>query len=83
MHRTSCQTFTVMGLRLDVDLGDIFIAGVVPGPIADEVIILSTSEEELTRWAMDVDAPDADTAARLARQHCRTEADTGEQECSW
>ncbi|MET8808681.1 hypothetical protein [Streptomyces sp. NPDC004546] len=63
----------VIGLRSDVDMSDLFIAGVIPGPVAEEFAILETSEEEFTRWAMEFDAPDADAAAAHAYVQCRTD----------
>lgn len=71
----SLQSFTVIGFRLDVDMTELLVAGVVPGPVADDVAILATSEEDFTRWALDFDAPDADTAASMAHEYCRTELD--------
>ncbi|MGW1170602.1 hypothetical protein [Streptomyces sp. NPDC002550] len=73
MQSGAVQTFTVIGLRSDADMSDLFIAGVIPGPVAEEFAILETSEEEFTRWAMEVDAPDADTAAAHAYLQCRTD----------
>ncbi|MGQ4464689.1 hypothetical protein ACN6LC_003800 [Streptomyces violaceoruber] len=78
MRNGAVQTFTVIGLRSDVDMRDLFIAGVIPGPLSDEVVILDTSEEEFTRWAMEFDAPDADSAAEQAYAHCQEE-----DPCSW
>ncbi|GAA2524310.1 hypothetical protein [Streptomyces longisporus] len=78
MQNPAVQTFTVIGLRSDVDMSDLFIAGVIPGPVADEVVILKTSEEEFTRWAMEFDAPDADSAADQAYAYCQEE-----DPCSW
>jgi hypothetical protein len=72
---TTPQTFTVVGLRLDVDMSEPLVAAVLPGPVADDVVILATSEDEFTRWAEDFDAPDADTAAAMARENCRTDPD--------
>lgn len=71
MQRGAVQTFTVIGLRSDVDMSDLLIAGVIPGPVAEECEILETSEEEFTRWAMEFDATDADTAAAHAYVQCR------------
>nr|WTB28927.1 hypothetical protein OG781_04775 [Streptomyces sp. NBC_00830] len=68
------QTFTVVGLRLDFDMSELLVAAVLPGPVADDVVILATSEEEFTRWAGDFDAPDADTAAAMAYEHCRNDS---------
>ena len=72
MQSGAVQTFTVIGLRSDVDMTDLFIAGVIPGPVAEEFEILETSEEEFTRWAMEFDAHDANAAAARAYVHCRT-----------
>ncbi|MBL1086867.1 hypothetical protein JK359_33720 [Streptomyces actinomycinicus] len=78
MQSGAVQTFTVIGLRSDVDMSDLFIAGVIPGPVAEEFDILATSEEEFTRWAMEVDAPDADTAAAHAYLQCGTDDEAEE-----
>lgn len=78
MQSGAVQTFTVIGLRSDVDMRDLFIAGVIPGPVSGEVVILKTSEEEFTRWAMEFDAPDADSAAEQAYAYCQEE-----DPCSW
>ncbi|MEU9072113.1 hypothetical protein AB0D60_35170 [Streptomyces sp. NPDC048306] len=78
MQSEAVQTFTVIGLRSDVDMRDLFIAGVIPGPLTDEVVILRTSEGEFTRWAMEFDALDADSAAEQAYAHCQEE-----DSCSW
>jgi hypothetical protein len=78
MTAAALQTFTVIGLRSDVDMHDLFIAGVQPGPVADEFVILETSEADFTRWAMEFDATDADTAAVQAYTHCRTDSEWGE-----
>ncbi|MFB8442681.1 hypothetical protein ACFC7A_26885 [Streptomyces niveus] len=69
------QTFTVIGLRIDCDLSELVIAGVLPGPVADDVVILATSEDGFTRWALEFDAPDADDAAARAYEYCRTDPD--------
>ncbi|WP_411107392.1 hypothetical protein [Streptomyces sp. cmx-4-9] len=66
------QTYTVIGLTLDVDSTELLIAAVLAGPVADQVELLATSEEDFTRWAEEFDAPDPDTAADLAYTHCRT-----------
>lgn len=73
MQSGAMQTFTVIGLRSDVDMSDLFIAGVIPEPVAEKCAILETSEEEFTRWAMEVEASDADSAAVHAYVHCRTD----------
>ncbi|MGW0704271.1 hypothetical protein ACWD0A_34330 [Streptomyces sp. NPDC002867] len=65
------QTFTVIGLTLDVDCTELLIAAVLPGPVADQIELLATSEADFTRWADEFDAPDPDTAAALAYEHCR------------
>lgn len=65
------QTFTVIGLTLDIDCTELLIAAVVSGPVADQIEVLATSEEDFTRWAVEFDAPDPDTAAALAYEHCR------------
>ncbi|MEJ8639953.1 hypothetical protein [Streptomyces sp. MS2.AVA.5] len=65
------QTFTVIGLTLDVDCTELLIAAVLPGPVADQIELLATSEDDFTRWAEEFHAPDPDTAADLAYQHCR------------
>jgi hypothetical protein len=78
MQNGAVQTFTVIGLRSDVDMRDLFIAGVIPGPVSDEVVILKTSEEEFTRRAMEFDVPDADSAAAQAYSYCQEE-----DPCSW
>nr|WTB28871.1 hypothetical protein OG781_04405 [Streptomyces sp. NBC_00830] len=51
-------------------MSELPVAGVLPGPVADDVVILATSEDDVTRWAGDFDAPDANTAA-MAYEHCR------------
>ncbi|MFJ6355356.1 hypothetical protein ACIQKB_38590 [Streptomyces sp. NPDC092046] len=66
------QTYTVIGLTLDVDSTELLIAAVLAGPVADQVELLATSEDDLTRWAEEFDAPDPDAAADLAYAHCRT-----------
>ncbi|MBV7674075.1 hypothetical protein STHAL_32020 [Streptomyces halstedii] len=71
------QTFTVIGMLLDVDCTELLIAAVLSGPVADQIELLSTSEDELTRWAGEFEAPDPDTAAALAYEHCRTSLDEG------
>ncbi|MGH1554320.1 hypothetical protein ACRAWF_27445 [Streptomyces sp. L7] len=63
----------MIGLRSDVDMRELFIAGVITGPVSDEFVILNTGEEEFTRWAMEFDAPNADSAADQAYAHCREE----------
>lgn len=78
MQNGAVQTFTVIGLRSDVDMRDLFIAGVIPGPVAEEFAILETSEEEFTRWAMEFDATDADAAAAHAYVQCRTDDENEE-----
>lgn len=78
MQSGAVQTFTFIGLRSDVDMSDLFIAGVITGPVAEEFAILETSEEEFTRWAMEFDAPDADTAAAHAYLQCRTDDEVEE-----
>ncbi|MER6066731.1 hypothetical protein ABT167_37435 [Streptomyces sp. NPDC001792] len=59
-------------------MSNLFIAGVIPGPVAEEFAILETSEQEFTRWAMDFDVPDADTAAARAYVQCRTDDEVEE-----
>ncbi len=78
MQNGAAQTFTVIGLRSDVDMRDLFIARVIHGPLSNEVVILQTSEEEFTRWVMEFDASDADTAAKQAYAYCQEE-----DPCSW
>ncbi|XUL85530.1 hypothetical protein ACQ86D_01590 [Streptomyces galilaeus] len=73
MESGTLQAFTVIGLRSDVDMRELFIAGVITGPVSDEFVILNTGEEEFTRWAMEFDAPNADSAADQAYAHCRVE----------
>ncbi|WP_433455263.1 hypothetical protein ACQPXS_45280 [Streptomyces sp. CA-142005] len=63
----------MIGLRSDVDMRDLFIAGVISGPVAEEFAVLETGEEEFTRWVMELDVPDADTAAARAYVQCRTD----------
>ncbi|OKJ48100.1 hypothetical protein AMK27_38855 [Streptomyces sp. CB02009] len=65
------QTYTVIGLTLDVDGTELLIAAVLAGPVADQVELLATSEEDFTRWAEEFNAPDPDTAADLAYAFCR------------
>ncbi|MFJ4879892.1 hypothetical protein ACIP93_32460 [Streptomyces sp. NPDC088745] len=65
------QTYTVIGLTLDVDRTELLIAAVLTGPVADQVELLATSEEDFTRWAEEFNAPDPDTAADLAYAYCR------------
>lgn len=65
------QTFTVIGQTLDVDCTELLIAAVLPGPVADQIELLATSEDDFTRWAEEFDAPDPDTAAAFACEHCR------------
>lgn len=67
------QTWTVIGLRLDVELSELLIAAVLPGSVADDVVILRTSEAEFTRWAAEFEAPDADAAATQAYAYCLNE----------
>ncbi|MER5688380.1 hypothetical protein [Streptomyces sp. NPDC002205] len=69
------QTFTAVGLRLDAVMSELLVAGVPPGPIADDIVVLASSEEEFTRWAGYFGGPDVDTAAAMAYEHCRTEPD--------
>ncbi|MFI0743428.1 hypothetical protein ACH4PU_35970 [Streptomyces sp. NPDC021100] len=69
------QTYTVIGFRLDVDPAELLVAAVLPGPLADDVIILATSEDDFTRWAMEFDADGADEAAAQAYEHCRSDPD--------
>jgi len=66
MAATTPATWTVIGLRLDVQMSELLIAAVLPGALADDIVRLSTSESEHTRWAMEFRAPDADSAAALA-----------------
>ncbi|MEV5204379.1 hypothetical protein [Streptomyces sp. NPDC053720] len=65
------QTYTVIGLLLDVEPTELLIAGVLPGPLTDDFTALSTREEGLTRWAEEFDAPSADAAAAQAYEYCR------------
>ncbi|MBT2406922.1 MULTISPECIES: hypothetical protein [unclassified Streptomyces] len=71
MTATETQTYTVIGLTLDVDRTELLIAAVVAGTVADQVELLATSEEDFTRWAEEFNAPDPDTAADLAYAFCR------------
>ncbi|MFI6689022.1 hypothetical protein [Streptomyces sp. NPDC050485] len=73
MTSPACQTYTVIGLRMDCDFCEVLIAGVLPGLVADDLICLATSEDDFTRWAQEFDAPDADTAAAMAYEHCRND----------
>lgn len=78
IHRRTAERlrrFTVIGLRLDADFSELLIAGVQKGSVADELVILATSEGDHTRWALEFDAPDADTAAAMAYEHCRNDPD--------
>ncbi|WP_329583771.1 hypothetical protein [Streptomyces sp. NBC_01361] len=75
MTATATQTFTVIGLTLDVDSTELLIAAVLPGPVADQIELLATSEDDFTRWAEEFDAPDPDSAAALAYEHCRSWGD--------
>ncbi|HBF82631.1 MAG TPA: hypothetical protein DD420_22670 [Streptomyces sp.] len=77
MITAATRTFTVVGLLLDVDCRELLIAAVLPGPVADQVKLLSTSEDGFTRWAQEFDAPAPDVAAALAYEHCRTCGDEG------
>ncbi|MFB7214671.1 hypothetical protein [Streptomyces sp. NPDC056255] len=72
---TGSQTFTVIGLRLDFECTELLIAAVLPDPVADQIELLSTSEDDFTPWAEEFHAPDPDTAAALAHEHCRTSRD--------
>lgn len=65
------QTYTVIGLTLDVDNTELLIAAVLAGPLADQIELLATSEDDFTRWAEEFNAPDPDTAADLAYAYCR------------
>jgi len=68
------KDWTVIGLRLDEAYSILLIAAVVPGSLAEDVVILRTSEADFTRWAMVFQAPDdADAAAAQAYAYCRTE----------
>ncbi|MFI8769581.1 hypothetical protein ACIGN6_32380 [Streptomyces sp. NPDC053792] len=71
MTATATQTYTVIGLTLDVDRTELLIAAVLAGPVADQVELLATSEDDFTRWAEEFNAPDPDTAADLAYAFCR------------
>ncbi|MBT2369391.1 hypothetical protein J7E88_29895 [Streptomyces sp. ISL-10] len=71
MTAAATQTFTVIGLSLDVDCAELLIAAVLPGPVADQIELLATSEDDSTRWAGEIRRPDPDTAAALAYAHCR------------
>ncbi|MEU3466227.1 hypothetical protein ABZ721_40640 [Streptomyces sp. NPDC006733] len=75
MSAPATQTFTVIGLRMDVDLSELLIAAVLPGPVADDIVCLRSSEDEFTRWAMEFDATDADAAAASAYAHCQNDPD--------
>ncbi|MQY40659.1 hypothetical protein SRB17_86920 [Streptomyces sp. RB17] len=78
MPSGAVQTFTVIGLRSDADMRELFIAGVIPGSVSEVFAVLETSEGEFTRWAMEFDAPDADAAAAHAYVRCRTGDDVEE-----
>ncbi|AJF70493.1 hypothetical protein [Streptomyces vietnamensis] len=71
MTATATQTYTVIGLTLDVDSTELLIAAVLAGPVADQVELLATSEDDFTRWAEEFNAPDPDTAATMAYAYCR------------
>lgn len=71
MTAAATQTYTVIGLTLDVDSTELLIAAVLAGPVADQIELLATSEDEFTRWAEEFNAPDPDTAADLAYAYCR------------
>ncbi|WP_331735433.1 hypothetical protein OG590_40445 (plasmid) [Streptomyces goshikiensis] len=73
------QTYTVIGLTLDVDNTELLIAAVLAGPVADQIQLLATSEDDFTRWAEEFSAPDPDTAADLAYVYCRDFGDAEEQ----
>ncbi|MGW5353343.1 hypothetical protein ACWERV_22890 [Streptomyces sp. NPDC004031] len=60
------KTWTVIGLRLDVEPSTLLVAAVLPGSHANDIALLCTSEDDFTRWAANVDAPDADAAAAQA-----------------
>ncbi|MEV3999178.1 hypothetical protein AB0K62_26450 [Streptomyces halstedii] len=64
-------------MLLDVDCTELLIAAVLSGSVADQIELLSTSEDEFTRWAEEFEAPDPDTAAALAYEYCRTALDEG------
>lgn len=70
---TPVRTFTVIGLRYDHDPSGLLVAAVLPGPFADDVVILATSEDDFTRWALEFDARDADAAAEQAYAYCRAD----------
>ncbi|MFE9007521.1 hypothetical protein ACFYOY_36280 [Streptomyces sp. NPDC007875] len=72
MTTLATQTYTVIGLTSDLDDTELSIAAVLPGPVTDQIEPLSTSEKDFTRWAEEFDAPDPDTAAALAYEHCAT-----------
>ncbi|MFF3355285.1 hypothetical protein ACFYWN_22185 [Streptomyces sp. NPDC002917] len=44
-------TYTLVGLRVDIDMSELLAAAVLPGPVADDVVILATREEGFARWA--------------------------------
>ncbi|MFP1629725.1 hypothetical protein ACLB9X_32225 [Streptomyces sp. 5K101] len=71
MTAAATKTFTVIGLTLDVDCTELLIVAVLPGPVADRIQLLATSEDDFTRWGEEFDALDPDTAAALAYEHCR------------
>ncbi|MEU9064979.1 hypothetical protein AB0D13_40665 [Streptomyces sp. NPDC048430] len=71
------QTYTVVGLLLDVDCTELIIAAVLPGPVAEQIEVLATSEDDFTRWAEEFHAPTPDAAAALAYDYCRTSLDEG------
>lgn len=45
------------------DFSELLIVGVLRGPAADDLVILATSEDDWTRWAMEFEAPSAGIAA--------------------
>ncbi|MGW9137335.1 hypothetical protein [Streptomyces sp. NPDC055681] len=45
------RTFNVVGLRVDFDMSELLVAAVLPGPVADDVVILATRVKGFTRWA--------------------------------
>jgi hypothetical protein len=57
MTAAATQTFTVIGLPLDVDCTELLIAAVLPGPVADQIERLASSVADFTRWAEEFDAP--------------------------
>ncbi|MFE6461976.1 hypothetical protein ACFVP0_31530 [Streptomyces cinereoruber] len=71
MNTPATRTYTVIGLTSGTDSTELLVAAVLAGPLADQVELLATGENDFTRWAEEFDAPDPDTAAELAYAYCR------------